>query len=55
MAGSMLWSILYWNTESFVLDVTDNGIKYGCGRSITLKPALSTLIWDVGGSISFGY
>ena len=52
LIGSKLCNILYWYIESFVSDVTVNGIKYRCGRSVSLLPMLSILIWDVGGFFS---
>ena len=38
-----LFGILYCNVESSVSDVTVNGVKYRCGGSISLMPALSIL------------
>ena len=36
-----------------VSDVTVNGIKHRCERSVSLMSMLSIFIWDVGGFISF--
>ena len=49
----MLCNILYWNMESFVSDVTVNGINYRCERSVLLMPMLTILIWDAGGFVPF--
>ena len=50
----MLCNILYCSTESFVSDVTVNGIKYRYGRSVSLMSTmLSILIWDIWVFIPF--